>query len=131
MSKIFIVAKYEYRNTVKKKTFLFMALFIPLIIALPIFFSATYQHNMMNGPRPSTGFVDDSGFLEPDNEYIKYSDISQAKSALLAGGISSFFSLNPDYFTSGNVTVYSLGSSQAVVISSKRSTIFAKSPEPP
>jgi len=111
MSKILIVAKYEYQNTVKKKTFLFMALFIPLIIALPIFFSATYQHNTMPGPGSKTGFVDDSRFLEPDNERIKYSDISQAKSALLAGEISSFFSLNPDYLTSGNVTVYSLGSS--------------------
>ena len=111
MNKILIVAKYEYKNTVKKKTFLFMALFIPLIIALSLYLSTTYLQNAMNGPGPKIGFVDDSGFLEPDNGYIKYSDINQAKSSLLAGGISSFFSLNPDYFRTGNVTVYSLGSS--------------------
>jgi ABC-2 type transport system permease protein len=108
MSKVLTVAKYEYRNTVRKKTFLFMALFIPLAIALPVYLSTTLLQNNMNGPK--AGFVDDSGLLQPDNDFIRYSDTAHAKEALLKGDIGSFLTLAPDYLSSGSVTLYSSGS---------------------
>ena len=111
MNKILVVAKYEYRNTVKRKTFLFMAVFIPLIIAGPIYLSTAFLQNAVNGPVPKTGFVDGSGLLEPDSDYIKYPDVDHARSALPDGAIGSFFSLEPDYLLTGNVTLYSTGSS--------------------
>lgn len=108
-NKVFIVARYEFLNTVKKKVFLLTVLFLPLLIVVPIFLSATFLPNAMNGQGQSTGFVDDTGLLMASKGYVKYPDIEQAKAALLKGNISAFFVVSDDYLSTGNITRYSKG----------------------
>ncbi len=109
INKVLTVARYEFFNTVKKKAFLLTALFLPLLIAVPIFLSATYLPNLMDGSGKSTGFVDDAGLLAASAGYIKYPDVDRAKEALLKGDISSFFVVSGDYLSTGKVTRYSKG----------------------
>jgi ABC-2 type transport system permease protein len=108
-NKVFIVARYEFLNTVKKKVFLLTVLFLPLLIVVPIFLSATFLPNAMNGAGQSTGFVDDTGLLMASKGYVKYPGIEQAKAALLNGNISAFFVVSDDYLATGNITRYSKG----------------------
>lgn len=112
LKKAFIVAKYEFRNTVRKKAFILMTLLLPMFVAVPIFLSASYDFGTLSDSGGGKiGYVDPTDFLNESGGYVKYAGINEAKAALKDGAIGSFFVINKDYFDSGNVTIYSQESS--------------------
>lgn len=110
-NKSFIVAKYEFLKTVKRKQFLFSAIFLPLIMMLPLMFAMDYLPSLTsqtaNNTNEKIGFVDYANFLEPTQEFIEYTDIQPAKQALINEGISSFFVVQKDYFNTSKIVIYS------------------------
>ncbi len=110
-NKSFIVAKYEFLKTVKRKGFLFSAIFLPLIMMLPLMFAMDYLPSLTsqtaNNTNEKIGFVDYANFLEPTQEFIEYTDIQPAKQALINEGISSFFVVQKDYFNTSKIVIYS------------------------
>jgi ABC-2 type transport system permease protein len=109
--KEYVVAKYEFRNTVRKKAFILTTLLLPLIVALPVYLSAHSAASIAESGSGKMGYIDLAGFVKESEGYVKYSSVKDAKSALFDKSIDNFFVVAPDYFDSGNVTIYSLESS--------------------
>ncbi len=107
-NKSLIVARYEFLKTARKKSFLFTALAMPLLIALPFLIITQYFPALTSqNSSGAVGFVDHAGFLEEGRNFTKYPDMQSAKQALLNGKISSFFVVPDDYFNTSRITVYS------------------------
>jgi hypothetical protein len=106
--KSFIVAKYEFWNTVRKKAFIFTTLLLPLFVAVPLYLSASFNtgSSVAEGSG-KIGYIDALGFIHKADGYVKYSSLEDAKQGLKNGSIDSFFVLKTDYFDTGNVTIYS------------------------
>ena len=117
-NKSLIVAKYEFLKTVKRKGFLFAALLLPLLVMLPLLFTMHYLPSLIpEVTNEKIGFVDHSDFLKPDQNFVEYGDIKVAKRALINDKISSFFVVQPDYFNTSRITIYS-----------KTSALFSSTP---
>ncbi|MGB2762319.1 MAG: ABC transporter permease [Minisyncoccales bacterium] len=108
-NKSLIVAKYEFLKTVKRKGFLFSAIFLPLLVMFPLMFAMHYIPSLISQTTANEkiGFVDYSDFLEPDQNFIGYTDIEAAKQAWINDNISSFFVIQKDYFNTSKITIYS------------------------
>jgi ABC-2 type transport system permease protein len=105
--KEFIVAKYEFWNTVRKKAFILTTLLLPLFVAVPVYLSASLDIGSFVSEGSGTiGYVDPLGFIQEADGYVKYSGMDDAKEGLKNGSIDSFFVLKTDYFDTGNVTIY-------------------------
>jgi len=124
--KTFIVAQHEFLKTIKRKEFLFMTFFFPLLLAgislLPAVFSG-----MNPAEDQKIGYIDmTSSFGFPESiqneglslgsseaktsviEFVKYEEISDAKQALQAGQISSYLIIPEDFLETGTIEQYSL-----------------------
>jgi len=108
--KEFIVAKFEFLSTIRKKSFILTTLMLPLFFAIPVLLTASLP-GLIGGEGQNIGFIDETGMLEQATGYIKYPTSEEAKAALLRGDIKSFFILPKDYLSTGKITVYSLSSS--------------------
>ncbi len=108
-NKTLIIAKREFLATVKRKGFLFGTLLMPLLFALPLLFAKFIPSLMApEGGAEKIGFVDDSGFLEGNQEFIEYPHAEAAKEALMRGDIAFFFEITEDYLgNDGKITTYS------------------------
>ena len=110
-NKSLIVAKYEFLKTVKRRGFLFSAILLPLLVMIPLMFAMHYLPSLISQTTNTTnekiGFVDYADFLEPDQNFIRYSDIEAAKRSLINDNISSFFVVQKDYFNTSKITIYS------------------------
>ncbi|HWQ47798.1 MAG TPA: ABC transporter permease [Methanosarcina sp.] len=124
--KTFIVARHEFLKTIKRKEFLFMTFFFPLLFAgisiLPAVLSG------MNQPEDQkVGYIDMTGsFGFPESiqseglslgsseaktsviEFVMYREISDARQALQAGQISSYLVIPEDFLKTGIIELYSL-----------------------
>lgn len=124
--KTFIVARHEFLKTIKRKEFLFMTFFFPLLFAgisiLPAVLSG------MNQPEDQkVGYIDMTGsFGFPESiqseglslgsseaktsviKFVMYREISDARQALQAGQISSYLVIPEDFLKTGIIELYSL-----------------------
>jgi ABC-type Na+ efflux pump, permease component len=124
--KTFIVARHEFLKTIKRKEFLFMTFFFPLLFA-----GISVLPAMLSGMNPAedqkVGYIDMTGSfgfpesiqsegfsLKPSEaktsvvEFVMYRDISDARQALQAGQISSYLVIPEDFLKTGTVELYSL-----------------------
>jgi ABC-2 type transport system permease protein len=124
--KIFIVARYEFLKTIKRKEFLFMTFLFPLLLTgislLPAMFSG-----MTPAEDQKIGYIDMTGSFEfPESiqseglslgssgakisvmEFVMYREISDARQALQAGRISSYLIIPEDFLGTGIIELYSL-----------------------
>ncbi|HPS88847.1 MAG TPA: ABC transporter permease [Methanosarcina vacuolata] len=124
--KTFIVARHEFLKTIKRKEFLFMTLFFPVLFA-----GISVVPAMISGMSPTedqrVGYIDMTGSfefpesiqsegfsLEPSEtktsvvEFVMYRDISDASQALQAGQISSYLVIPEDFLKTGTIELYSL-----------------------
>nr|CBH38617.1 putative Na+ efflux ABC transproter, permease protein [uncultured archaeon] len=106
MRKIFIIAKHEFLSTVKTKSFIFV-LILPLLILIPMVIAMGLIPQMALETPRYIGFVDDVGILQANDNFTKFGDFENAKSALLDDEINAFFVIHKNYCETGNVTVYS------------------------
>lgn len=126
-NKSLIVAKYEFLKTAKKKSFLFAALAMPLLVVLPLFLVMHYLPALSSQTSNEIiGFVDYAGFLEADKNFAKYSDMQSAKQALMSGETALFFVVPADYFNTSRVAVYSKGAGAFFSTAQARTKDFLK-----
>lgn len=124
--KTFIVARHEFLKTIKRKEFLFMTFFLPILFA-----GISVLPAVVSGMSPTedqkVGYIDMTGSLgfpesiqskgfslEPSEaktsvvEFVMYRDISDARQALQAGQISSYLVIHEDFLKTGTIELYSL-----------------------
>ena len=108
MADIFKVAKRDYLENVKRKSFLYVVFGLPLLMGVIFAIQASFGSQMtslqFNTP---VGFVDASGlgFRGNGNTTIGYAALGDAKAALLAEKVGSVMLIGPDYLANGTVTV--------------------------
>lgn len=124
--KTFIVARHEFVKTIKRKEFLFMTFIFPLLLMVISLLPAMFS-GMTPAEDQRIGYIDLTGALEfPESapsegfslgsseakasvvEFIKYTEISEARQALQAGVISSYLIVHEDFLETGIVELYSL-----------------------
>jgi ABC-2 type transport system permease protein len=119
MHKIWLVARHEYLDNLRKPSFLFAAFGVPLIIiagmALSMFLAMRGDAGLDEyGP---VGLVDradvaPAGYTPGDypDLFTVYAGEEQARADLDEGRISAYFVVPEDYFESGRIQVYSYDS---------------------
>ena len=113
MSKLWLVAKYEYVRNVFKKSFIFAILSVPLILALSI--GLGWLIHRMENPAAPVGYVDHAGVLadpippprragSPDNPsssdsvpLIPFQTEEEARQALESKAIQAYYVIAADY----------------------------------
>jgi len=117
MNKTWLVIKHEYLKHVKKKRFILAILSLPFFILLMVaigFISVIFQYN-----DTPVGYIDRSGLLENAIEYqaeapigfmkpiefIRYTDETEAKSALTNNNIQAFYVLEKNFIETRVVKV--------------------------
>lgn len=122
MSRILIVAQHEFMSILRKRSFLFAMIGVPLfsiaMMALVIF----VQVNVIEGGTTEInqmGYVDLSGVLseridEPEN-FIRYETEDAASAALEASEVDGYFVVPQLYIRTGQVSVYAQGTVSAEI----------------
>ena len=113
MSKLWLVAKYEYARTVFKKSFILITLSVPLILAVSVGLGWLINH--MENPDAPAGYVDQAGLLadpipapkgagSPNNPsssdlvtLIPYQTEEEAREALESKAIQAYYVVAADY----------------------------------
>lgn len=126
--KTFIISRYEFLKTIKRKEFLFMTFLFPLffagIIILPTMLAST---SMASSEDQKIGYIDMSDSLNfPESivregfsvgsfevktsttYFVMYKDISDAGKALQAGQISSYLVVPENFLETGVIEIYSV-----------------------
>jgi ABC-2 type transport system permease protein len=123
--KTFIVARYEFLKTIRRKEFLFMTFAFPLLLAgiaiIPsLLASTTLAEDQRVGYIDMTGSFDFPESLTHESfsvgplgakpstiEFVRYEESSEARDALLAGQISSYLIVPADFLETGVIELYS------------------------
>lgn len=116
MSRIFLVSRREFLTNIRRRSFLFTAFVLPLIIigaqiAIGYF---VQEQSETTGGLGQVGYVD----LTPDKllqrarakpqEFRAYADPEDARSDLTAGDIGAYFVVPPDYMELGIIHAYGI-----------------------
>ncbi|MBN1135638.1 MAG: ABC transporter permease [Anaerolineae bacterium] len=120
MRGILLVAWQELIFNLRRPTFIIMTLLIPALGLVALLASSLFGGELGSffekqfTSQKITGYVDHSGLIDPglpgyEGKFVAYADESQARAALLAEEIGSYFVLPPDYVQSGLVLVYGTG----------------------
>jgi ABC-2 type transport system permease protein len=122
MHKAWLVAKREYLFNVRKRSFLFGAFGVPIIIvALMVVVAAVAVDAETNTERMGgVGYVDLSGVLseavDQPEDYRPYARAEEAQAALEANEIGAYFVVEQDYMDTGRVQLISRsGTPEALV----------------
>src|SRR5690606_1243222 len=113
MHKAWLVAKHEYLHNVKKRSFLFGAFGVPIVIvALIVIVGAIAVDSETNVEQVGmVGYVDEAGILseaiDQPEAYRPYANTDEARAALDAGEIGAYFVVQSDYLETGNVQLIS------------------------
>ncbi len=114
MNKTLIILKHEFRQAIKRKSFLILTAAIPLIALIGML---GYQFVVDLFPEPELperiGYVDHTGIFtnytgQPGLTFILYPTETEARDALLAGEIDEFFIIPPDYLVTGQVVRFTM-----------------------
>lgn len=106
MSKFWLVAQYEYKRLVLRRSFIFALLSVPIMIAL--FVGIVYLAISLENDYTPVGYVDHSGLLaDPvtvaadDSEktvpILSFPSEAEARAALEAGDVQAYYVLPADY----------------------------------
>ncbi len=108
MADIFKVAKRDYLENVKRKSFLYVVFGLPLLMGVIFAIQASFGSQMTSLQFTTpVGFVDESGlgFQGNGNMTIEYATVDDAKAALLSQKVGSVLVVGPDYLANGTLTV--------------------------
>jgi ABC-2 type transport system permease protein len=118
-SKTLIVAGYEFRKTIGRRSYLFISLVIPLLLVATVFVALPVIPELLGGlggfvgfEEQVIGYVDGFEFLEPVGSFVEFEDVSSATEVLREGNITGFFVVENSYFEDGNITYYTTGSTE-------------------
>ncbi|MCL0102588.1 ABC transporter permease [Dehalococcoidia bacterium] len=114
MNKMLTILKHEFRQTIKRKSFLIMTASVPLIALIGML---GYPFIMGLFPEPEIpekiGYVDNTGIFtgyteQPGLTFVPYPTEAEAKNDLLAGEIDEFFIIPQDYRATGQVIRFTM-----------------------
>jgi ABC-2 type transport system permease protein len=117
MNKTLVILQHEFRQTIKRRTFIIMTLAFPLLALLGL---GSYQvFSGIEAPPPETitiGYVDEvgifDGFTEPSGErpvsLTPFDTPEEAVDALLDDRVSEFFIITEDYLATGFISRFTL-----------------------
>jgi len=116
MKKTFIIVKYEFRQTLRKKSFIIATLAIPLLLFLGYgIYEGVQQWSETGEPEvKKIGYVDETGAFDDyqahgDITFIPYASREDANEAFVARDISEYFVIPEGYISSGLITRYIMG----------------------
>jgi len=116
MNKTILILKHEFRQTVKRKSFIIMTLAFPVLALIAI----AVLGLIIGAEKPPTpteevtiGYVDKAGGFDeytsqPGVTLLSYQTQEEAISALLTGDIKEYFVIPKDYVSTGVITRYTL-----------------------
>jgi ABC-2 type transport system permease protein len=124
MSKTLLVLKHEIITTIARRSFILMALGVPLVGAL-FMLGVSYLNsrpdsqatgvvsNLFSGQSERSGlpegYVDEAGILQtipegiPAGQFLPYPDQERAEQAVRAGEIGAYYLIPPDFMETGEV----------------------------
>jgi ABC-2 type transport system permease protein len=119
MNKTLLVLRHELTTTFRRRSFLIMALGLPLL-AVVVFAVLTFLRSDADGSASSSptpdrpeieveGYVDQSGLIRtipdaiPLDHLLAYADEDQAKLALASGEIAAYYVIPTDYVETGEL----------------------------
>lgn len=114
MNKMLTILKHEFRQTIKRKSFLIMTASVPLIALIGML---GYPFIMGLFPEPEMpekiGYADNTGIFtgyteQPGLTFVPYPTEAEAKNDLLAGEIDEFFIIPSDYLATGQVIRFTM-----------------------
>ena len=116
MNRILLVARREFVTNIRRRSFLFTAFGLPLIILAAQFAIGFFveQQSTTTGTLGDIGYVDltRDHILAPaagkPAEFKAFSDQEAAKSALLDGAIGAYFVVPTDYVEQGTIHAYAV-----------------------
>lgn len=123
MNKTLVVLRYEVLTTIRRKSFLFGALILPLIVALVVTAisivrddaggsgSSSGSGSGSDAPEQRVeGYVDYAGLItdipadvSPNQRFRSYADEDSAEQALKAGDIAAYYVIPADYVAQGDL----------------------------
>jgi len=117
MKKTLTIMKHEFKQTLKRKSFIILTLALPLLLMLGYgIHQAVQQWHEPGEPQEALiGYVDEAGGFDKyttqqDITFILYPDEGKAKDALLAREVEEYFVIPADYLSSGRITRYTANS---------------------
>jgi len=115
MKKTLTILKHEFKQTLKRKSFIIMTLAVPLLLVLGYGIYQGVQHWYQPGEPEEIkiGYVDEAGGFDQYTSqlgitFIPYPSEEEAKDALLAKEVEEYFVIPTDYLSSGFITRYTL-----------------------
>lgn len=120
MRSILLVAWQELIVNLRRPSFIITTLLIPALGLIALLVGSlfggefgTFMEKQFVSQK-AIGYVDQGGLLRPDlpgyeGQFVAYAGEAQARAALLAKEIDSYFVLPADYVQSGTVLVYGMG----------------------
>ncbi|MFU8827093.1 MAG: ABC transporter permease, partial [Brevefilum sp.] len=124
MNKTLTILKTEFINTVTRRSFILTLILVPLVPALILGGISLFGDDQPiewtgSAPQPqpeefpSEGYLDLANIITQTPEwldealFIPFDNQADARQAVLAGEISGFFVIQPDYMATGAITYYS------------------------
>ena len=111
-AKSLVVAKFEFKKTVRRKGFILGTLGLPLLLlvvmGLSLYAGAGIGSAATN---QTTGYVDAAGFVQAAPGFVPYPTIEAGKAALVKGKCHSLLIVPSDYLATGTLTVYTMDNS--------------------
>lgn len=121
MNKTFMIMAGEVRTTLRRKSFVIIAIVAPLVLGLVALGIGLINRNAMESafveaaasPAVSStvaGYVDTGNLVRtvpadmPADRLVRYDDAAAAQAALQSGAIAGYYVIAPDYLQSGDVT---------------------------
>jgi ABC-type Na+ efflux pump permease subunit len=112
MSKIWLVAWQQLRQETSKRSFLFLLLLLPLILAFSIGFGALIAE--LESSDTTLGYVDQAGIISdptlgPEDDevtLVAYTSADEARAALDAEAIDGYYVIAADYATTQQAELF-------------------------
>jgi len=111
-AKSLVVAKFEFKKTVRRKGFILGTLGLPLLLLVVMGLSLYAGAGIGSAaPNQTTGYVDAAGFVQAAPGFVSYPTIEAGKAALVKGECHSLLVIPRDYLATGTLTVYTMDNS--------------------
>ena len=128
MKKTLTILKHEFRQTLKRKSFIIITISVPLLLVLGygIYQGVQHWYEPSEPEKEKIGYMDEVGGFDQytsqhDITFIPYPSEEKAKDALLAGDVDEYFVIPADYLSSGFITRYTLERERKVPAETRKS----------
>ena len=113
MNKTRLIFQHEFRHTIKRKSFIILALIVPVLALIGTIVSQVVSPGGPSVETTTIGYVDEAGGFDQSTtqghiELVRFDTPGDATAALIGGDISEYFVIPSDYLSTGVVDRYTL-----------------------